>query len=95
LIIDYWDSNNWYESRESKDKSCNSLRRKLIGFHENNVFEILNGKYGSDTGQEFTFDNQLGSCVIDYALASGGIINNAIDFKVGVEIISSHVPLLV
>jgi hypothetical protein len=59
-----------------------------------NGFEILNGKYGSDTGGEFTFVNQLGSSVIDYALAFDGIICN-VDFKVGVEIISSHMPLLV
>jgi hypothetical protein len=37
----------------------------------------------------------LGSSVIDYALASDGIICSVIDFKVGVEIISSHMSLLV
>jgi hypothetical protein len=37
----------------------------------------------------------LGSGVIDFALASDEIICNVIDFKVGVEIINSHVPLLV
>jgi hypothetical protein len=34
------------------------------------------------TGGEFTFVNQLGSSVIDNALASDGIICNVIDFKV-------------
>jgi hypothetical protein len=37
----------------------------------------------------------LGSSVIDYALASNGIICNVIDFKVAIEIISSHMLLLV
>jgi hypothetical protein len=36
----------------------------------------------------------LGSSVIDYALASDGVICNVLDFKVGAEIISSHMPFL-
>jgi exonuclease III len=96
-IIDNWDnsSHNWYGSRKSKDTVCNTEGRKLIDFCEKNGLEILNGKYGSDAGGEFTFVNQLGSSVIDYVLASDGIICNVMDFKVGVEIISSHMPLLV
>jgi hypothetical protein len=74
---------------------CNAEGRKLIEFCENG-FKILNGKYGPDTGGELTFFcNQLGSSVIDCVLASDGILSNAVDFKVGIEIISYHMPLLV
>jgi hypothetical protein len=73
---------------------CNAEGRKLIDFCGKNGLHILNGKYGSDTVGEFTFVNQLGSRVIDNALASDGIICNVIDFKVEVEIISSPMSLL-
>jgi hypothetical protein len=65
--VDIWDnsSHNWYRSRKSKDTVCNAEGRKLIDFCEKNGFEILNGKYISDTGGEFTFINQFGSSVTD------------------------------
>jgi hypothetical protein len=56
---------------------CNAEGIQLIDFCEKkNGLEILNGKYGSDTGGEFTFVNQLGSSVIDYASASDRIIKS-------------------
>jgi hypothetical protein len=88
-------SHKWYGSRKSKDTTCNAKGRKLIDFCEKNGLEVPNGIYGSDTGGEFTFFVQFGSSVIDYALMSDGVICNAIDLKVGIEIISSHMPLLV
>jgi hypothetical protein len=90
--IYFWDnsSHNWYGSRKSKDAE----ERNLIDLKKNGL-EVLNGKYRSDTEGEFTFVNQLGSSVIDYALASDGIICNVIDFKVGAGVISSRMPLLV
>jgi len=33
----------------------------------------------------FTFIKELSSSVLDYALASEGIINNILDFNIGVE----------
>jgi hypothetical protein len=59
--VDNWDnsSHNWYGSRKTKDTVCNAGGRKLIDFCKKKRLEILNGKYGSDTGGEFTFVNQL------------------------------------
>ena len=48
--------------------------RKLIEFCELKNFEILNGKFGLDIRGEFTFINKQGSSVIDYTLASEGIL---------------------
>jgi hypothetical protein len=41
------------------------------------------------------FINQAGKSVIDYAVVSEGLINNLVEFKIGNEIISSHMPLLI
>jgi hypothetical protein len=59
-----------------------------------NTFDILNGKYGADSKGEFTFISHSGKSVIDYAVASEGLIDNLGGFKIGNEIISSHMPLL-
>jgi hypothetical protein len=42
--------------------------KKLTEFCERNVFEILNGDYGSDGNSEYTFINQSGKSFIDYAV---------------------------
>jgi hypothetical protein len=84
-----------YNSRSSKDKCCNLEGKKLINFCERQAFHILNGKYGCDTVGEFTFINQLGRSVIDYAVVSEGLMGNLIDFKIGTELISSHMLLSV
>jgi hypothetical protein len=81
-------------TREVVQKSCNAGRNMLRDFRETNNFEILNGKFGSDTREEITFISKFGSYVIDNTLASEGVINNILDFKTGVEIISTHRPLL-
>jgi exonuclease III len=86
---------NTYGSRLSKDVTCNTKGKKLIEFFERNTFEILNGKYGADTNGEYTFINQAGKSVIDYAVVSEGLINKLVEFKIGNEIISCHMPLLV
>jgi hypothetical protein len=57
------------------------------------MFEMLNGKYGEDAKGEYTFVNQLGKSVINYALMSEGILRDLVDFRIGMEIISSHMPL--
>jgi hypothetical protein len=57
----FWDSfedtdkewDNQFESQSSKDKVCNSEGKKLIEFCERNAFGVLNGKYGSDTTENF------------------------------------------
>jgi hypothetical protein len=67
---------------------------KLIEFCEFNNFETLNGKFGSDIRGEFTFINKQSSSIIDYTLASEGILRHIVDFKIGVEVISTHMPLL-
>jgi hypothetical protein len=41
------------------------------------------------------FISQTGKSVIDYAVASEGLINNLVGFKIGNEIISSHMPFLI
>jgi hypothetical protein len=51
--------------------------------------------YGADTKGELTFISQAGKSVIDYAVASEGLIDNLVGFKIGNEIISSHMPLLI
>jgi hypothetical protein len=86
---------NTYESRVSRDSMCNTEGRQLIEFCERNTFDILNGKYGADSRGEFTFISQAGKSVIDYAVASEGLINNLVGVKIGNEIISSHMPLLI
>jgi hypothetical protein len=58
-------------------------------------FDILNGKYGADSKGGFMFISQAGKSVIDYAVASEGLIDNLVEFKIGNEIISSHMPLLI
>jgi hypothetical protein len=86
---------NSYGRRASKDSTCNVEGRQLIEFCERNTFDILNGKYGADTKGEFTFISQAGKSVIDYAVASEGLIDKLVGFKIGNEIISSHMPLLI
>jgi hypothetical protein len=46
--------NNRYRSRLSKDIVHNTEEKKLTGFCERKVFEILNGKYEADTKAEVT-----------------------------------------
>jgi hypothetical protein len=74
---------------------CNAEGRKLTEFCERNKLEMLNGKYGEDTKGEYTFVNQLGKSVIDYALMSEGTLRDFVDFRTGTEIISSHMPLTI
>jgi hypothetical protein len=78
----------------SKHITCNTEGTKLIKFCEKNTFAILNGKYEADTKGEYTFISQAGKSVIDYAVVSEGLINNLVEFRIGNEIISSHMPLL-
>lgn len=66
----------------------------MVCFCETNNLKILNGKFGPDKSLEFNVTTKLGSSVINYALVSEGIINNILDFKIGVEIIITHMPLL-
>jgi hypothetical protein len=33
--------------------------------------------------------------MIDYTLASEGILRHVVDFKIGVEVINTHMPLLI
>jgi hypothetical protein len=65
---------NTYGSRVSKDSTCNIEGRQLIEFCERNNLDILNGKYRADSKGEFTFMSQAGKSVIDYAVASEGLI---------------------
>jgi hypothetical protein len=88
-----WD--NQFGSRPCKDKISNSKGKKLIEFCKRNTFEMLNAKYGSDVQGEFTSVEQLRKSVTDYALVSESILGNVSDFRVGSEIISSHMPLTV
>jgi hypothetical protein len=69
--------------------------RKLIEFCERNRLEMLNGKYGEDMKGEYTFVNQLSKSVIDYALMYEGTLRDLVDFRIGTEIISSHMPLTI
>jgi exonuclease III len=86
---------NTYGSRVNKDSICNIEGRQLIEFCERNTFDILNGKYGVDSKGKFTFINQVRKSFIDYAVASEGLRDNLVEFKIGNEIISSHMPLLI
>jgi hypothetical protein len=86
---------NTYGSRVSKDSICNIEGRQLIEFCERNTFDILNWKYGADSKGEFTFISQAGKRVTDYAVASEGLIDTLVEFKIGNEIISTHMPLLI
>jgi hypothetical protein len=83
-----------YSSTSSKENCCNLEGKKLIDFCRQ-AFHILNDRYGSGLVGDFTFINQLGRSVIDYALVLEGLIGNLIDFKIGTELISSHMPLSV
>jgi hypothetical protein len=84
-----------HNGRSSKDKCCKLDGKKLIDFCERQAFHILNGKYGSNMVGDFTFINQLGRSVMDYTLVSEGLIGNLIDFRIGTELISSHMLLSV
>jgi hypothetical protein len=59
------------------------------------MLEMLNGKYREDMTGEYTFVNQLGKSVIDYALISESILRDLVNFKIGTEIISSHMPITI
>jgi hypothetical protein len=59
------------------------------------MLEMLNGKYGEDMKGEYTFVKQLGKSVIDYALMSEVILRDLVDFRIGTEIIISHMPLTI
>jgi hypothetical protein len=89
------DKDTFSEKRYSKDKSCNGEEKKLTEFCEFNNSEILNGKFGLDVRAEFTFINKQGSNVIDYTLASEGILRHIVDFKIRIEVISTPMPWLV
>jgi hypothetical protein len=87
--------NNPYGSRLSKDIVYNTERKKLTEFCKTNVFEILNRKYGSDGNGEKTFINQAGKSVTDNVVVSEGLISNLVEFRIGNEFTSSHMPLLI
>jgi hypothetical protein len=69
-------------------------RKNISEFSERNIFEILNEKYGADTKGEYTFINQAGKGVIDYALLSERLISGSVEFRTCNEIIINHMPLL-
>jgi hypothetical protein len=79
----------------SKYIVCSTEGKKFIEFCEGNIFEISNGKYGTDTKGEYTFINQAEKSVVDYALSSEGLISNLVEFRIGSEVFSSHKPLLI
>ena len=74
------ESFNFPDKRNSKGKSCNVERKNMKDFCDINNLQILNWKFKSDTCGEFTFINELGSSVINYALAPKCIISNALHF---------------
>jgi hypothetical protein len=87
--FDVWENGkaggyNFAEKRSSEDKSCNAEEKHFIDFCETKNFKILNGRFRSETRGEFTFVNKLGSSVIDYALTAESVVNNILDFKIGV-----------
>jgi hypothetical protein len=79
----------------SKYKVINQNGRELNAFCERNKSEILNGNFGSDIWGEFTFISMIGSSVTDYALMVVGLLDRCKDFRIGDEILSSHLPLLI
>jgi hypothetical protein len=91
LQHDEWDRH--HDDRSSKDAVGNEEGSKLVEFSERNCLEMLNGKCGEE-GRELAFINHWGRSVIDCidARRNTGKIGN---FRVGVEIISSHMPITV
>jgi len=80
----------------SRDKGCSlsllSIPHAPLWLMLNVCCAVVTSGY--DKRWEFTCVNKLVSNVIEYALASGNIINNIFDFKIRVEIISTHITLL-
>jgi hypothetical protein len=80
-------NDNQFGNRVRKDLACNAEGRKegrkLTEFCERNMLEMLKGKYREDMKGKYTFVNQLGKSVIDYALMSEGILRNLVDFRIG------------
>lgn len=68
------------------ENEVETTRVVMINFCETNNFEVLNGKFISYTSEEFAFVNKWDSGVIDYALASEGIIKNILNSKTGMEV---------
>jgi hypothetical protein len=89
------DNDDQSGNKVSKYFKCNAEGRKVIEFCERNMLEILNGKYGEDTKGEHTFVYQLGKSVTDNALMPEGMLRDLVDFRIGMEIISSHMPLTI
>jgi hypothetical protein len=66
----------------------------VINFHcEIEPANLL--QYGEDIEGEFTFVSQTGKSVVDYALKSEGLLLDLVDYRVGEEVISCHMPLTI
>jgi hypothetical protein len=79
-----------HSDRSSKDTIVNEEGGKLVEFCKRKFLELLNGKYGEGN---LTFINYLGRCVIDYSLVLRETLEILVNFRVGVEILSSHMPI--
>ena len=79
--------------RYSRDSSINQFGRILISLCKIYHLCILNGSTESDNHGSMTYYSQQGDSVIDYALLYANELSFNIDLHVGVNILSSHMPL--
>ena len=78
-------------TRSSLDLVVNGTGRALLSFSREASLVILNGRSRGDARGDFTFNNKLGSSVIDYALVSNMLFNrDAVDMRVENTLASEH-----
>ena len=80
-------------NRQSQDSKTNAFGQTLIGLCQVYHLCILNGSAPGDPSGRFTFLSQHGESVIDYCLLYTNDSHLSVNFRVGEQIYSNHMPL--
>lgn len=70
------------QRRSSKESHVNSVGRRFISICQQSGLRVLSGWCKSDTHGNITFQNRLGTSVIDYAAIHFSLMNWVHDFQV-------------
>ncbi|MES9879852.1 MAG: hypothetical protein ABW185_03125, partial [Sedimenticola sp.] len=90
----FYESDNFSLNRESKDQTHNNFGLSLIEMCKMYGIHILNGRFSSDKGGNYTCIANDGASIVDYMIASSSLFPLLSDFKVGDRSETVHFPLM-
>jgi exonuclease III len=90
---DWYNNDNFFKKRASKDKVVNSNGRDLLTLCKNQNIHILNGRTKGDKLGNYTFIGAQGKSLIDYLIVSSSLFDHVNEFAVDIKTESDHMPL--